>query len=51
MAKEKERYRHKVDKKIYVVTKVSGSAVVLRTPSNLEMIVSLKSLKDNYEKE
>lgn len=51
MAKVNEKYRHKVDKQVYKVTRVSGSAVVLLTPTNLEMIVSLKSLKDNYEKE
>jgi len=46
-----ERYRHNVDQKIYRVTKVGGSAVVLQTPSNLEMIVSLAKLSKEYTKE
>lgn len=51
MASVGEKYRHNVDQKIYKVTKVSGSAVVLYTPSNLEMIVSLSKLKNEYTKE
>lgn len=51
MASVGEKYRHKVDRKVYEVTRVSGSAVVLLTPSNLEMIVSLAKLKKDYTKE
>ncbi len=51
MASEGEKYRHKVDQKVYKVTRVSGSAVVLLTPSNLEMVVSLAKLKKDYTKE
>lgn len=51
MASKGEKYRHNVDQKIYKVTKVAGSAVVLLTPSNLEMVVSLAKLKRDYTKE
>lgn len=51
MASVGDRYRHKVDQKVYKVTKTAGSAVVLLTPSNLEMIVSLAKLKKEYTKE
>lgn len=51
MAREGEKYRHNVDRQIYKVTKVAGSAVVLLTPSNLEMVVSLAKLKKDYKKE
>lgn len=51
MASVGDRYRHKVDRKVYEVTKAAGSAVVLLTPSNLEIIVSLAKLKKEYTKE
>lgn len=51
MASKGEKYRHNVDRQVYKVTKVVGSAVVLLTPSNLEMVVSLAKLKRDYTKE
>lgn len=54
MASEGEKYRlKKIPSRKYEVTKVSGSAVVLKGPGNLnlEMIVSLAKLKSDYEKE
>ncbi len=51
MASKGDKYRHNVDRQIYKVTRVSGSAVVLLTPSNLEMVVMLSKLKRDYTKE
>lgn len=51
MASVGEKYRHKVDRQVYKVTKAVGSAVVLLTPSNLEIVVSLAKLKKDYTKE
>ena len=54
MASKGEKYRlKKIPSRVYEVTKVSGSVVVLKGPGNLnlEMIVSLKKLSSDYEKE
>lgn len=49
-ASQGDKYRHNVDRGIYVVQKVSGNAVVLKTPSNLEIIVNRTKLTNDYTK-
>jgi hypothetical protein len=54
MAKKGEKYHLKLmPNRKYVVTRVSGSSVVLKGPGDmqLETIVPLEVLKDDYKKE
>jgi hypothetical protein len=54
VASKGEKYSlKKIPSRVYEVTKVSGSVVVLKGPGNLnlEMIVSLNNLSTDYKKE